>query len=128
MNAIRSQSSLAGQIEQRRLDLRTLDKAHSASINDLKAQQKTTAKLVADTAKIANSDQVTTQIVNASSNVVGPNGQPLYGYSGGASMFPLNNDGNTGSSWATGERGFINDLNAAVNFIWQVLLDAGITT
>jgi hypothetical protein len=109
-------------------DIWTLNKTHSARIIDLRAQQKTTAQQAAATAAVANAQQVTTQVVNASTNMVGPNGQPLYGYSGGASMFPLSNDGNTGSSWATGERGFINDLNAAVNFIWAVLLDTGITT
>lgn len=31
--------------------------------------------------------------------------------------WPLTNDTNTGSSWATGERQFINDLNTAVNGI-----------
>ena len=127
-NVIRRDATLVGRITQNKQDLRTLDKAHTARMKDLQAQQKATAQQAAATAVVANAAQVTTQTVKATSNIVGPNGQPLYGYSGGASMFPLANDGNTGSSWATGERGYINDLNAAVNFIWQVLLDNGIVT
>ena len=135
MTVIRPNTLIGNRLTQNQQDLRTLDKAHSARIQDLRTQQKATAQQTAAvaaqaaaTAEVANASSVTTETVQVSSGIIGPNGQPLYGWSGGASMFPLSNDGNTGSSWATGERGFINNLNAAVNFIWQVLLDNGIVT
>lgn len=128
MTVIQRDNSLTQRIAQNKQDLRTTTKDHAARINQLQSQQKTTAQQAAVTAAVANAAKVTTQTVQVSTGITGPNGQPLYGYSGGSGMFPLANDANTGSSWATGERGFINDLNAAVNFIWQVLQDNGITT
>jgi hypothetical protein len=40
--------------------------------------------------------------------------------------YPLGNDGNTGSTWASGERGYINSLSEAFNALVSEMISAGL--
>jgi hypothetical protein len=54
-----------------------------------------------------------------------PNGNPIFNWSGDPS-YPIPTDPNTGSTWATGERDYINNCVNLINYMYSVLVDAGI--
>jgi len=109
-----------------------LYKTHGNAINSL--QQQASSLQTQITTNVASlQQQITANAetaanpadLNVSNQITGPNGNGLYNWSS-SSYYPLSDDPNTGSSWATGERDYINNLVALVNFMYEVLVDAGI--
>lgn len=101
-------------------DMRTQAKTNLARLNDLQTQASATSRRIDGL-----SDSLSTKNLTVTSHMTAPNGNTVFGWSGASGLPTLTTDSNSGSSWAVGERSFINNLNTVVNFILTVLEDNG---
>lgn len=131
----RGNSSVVGQINQGKQDLRNATQSTNATLKDhtsaIGTLQNQATAAAATTSTVNgwktnfSTTNATTTNTTVTNQITGPGNKPLYNWSGDGA-FPIPTDPNTGSSWATGERVYINNCVGLVNYIYQVLVDAGI--